>query len=162
MKSPHCLNDAPTTPFDVAADLIEPLIHRRMITGTQPINRNPPQATWIRQAESVTGDSQVDPLSPRSLGQIAVNQRIRYYLTRRQQGHRVIRQPIPVPCYDLARFHILRDPVQDIVQHDRQRTREITAIHRSHISTSLDRCGERQMRKKPLRILTQRIETGDR
>ena len=133
-----------------------------MIAETEPINRNPPQATWIRQAESVTGNSQVDPLSPRGLGQITVNQRIRYYLTRRQQRHRIVRQPIPVTSDELTRLHVPPHPLQDIVQYDGQRPREITAIHRSHISTPLDRCGERQMRKKPLRILTQRIETGDR
>ncbi|MGC9808322.1 hypothetical protein [Schaalia odontolytica] len=62
--------------MNVPADSIEPLIHRGMIARTEPINRDPPQATGIRQAKPVTGDPQINAFSARGLGKITVNQRL--------------------------------------------------------------------------------------
>ena len=91
-----------------------------------------------------------------------MNKCIRDDLAGCQQGHRVIRQPIPIPCHDLSRFHILRNPAQDIIQDDRQRPREITTVNGSHIICAFDCSRDRQVREKALRILTQRIQAGDR
>jgi len=61
---PHRLDDAPTTSFNIAADLIEVFVYRRMIADAQPVNRDSPQPTRIRQPKSVTGDPQINALPP--------------------------------------------------------------------------------------------------
>ena len=91
-----------------------------------------------------------------------MNQRICDDLTGRQQWHCIICHPVPITLDHLSRFHVLPNPLQDILQDHWQRPREITTINGPHIIGTFDRSRNGEVRQKTLRVLTQSVEAGNR